>query len=110
MNKSFKFLLLFLYLGVLAFPVQAWEHCCPHVERYFNYSRADGDGLYYGYEDIYAYPYGYALPVNYYFNYCPCRCKYSDYEHLQRAIRNSGANSQKSCGRCGCKNCPTLRQ
>lgn len=74
--------LLFILLSSLVFltPLEAQWCGCPCTERYYNPDSANNDGLYYGYVDINDYPY--ALPVNYYFNACPCDQCYDDYQYF----------------------------
>lgn len=73
-----KYILLILSLFLVVGHVEA-QRCCPKRRccygclRYMNLSRAEYDGIFYGYVDNLNYPDPYyAQPINRYFNYCPC--------------------------------------
>jgi len=94
--KKIFFVLLSSFL--LLTPLSAQWCGYPCTERYYNANGSNGDGLYYGYFDINDYPY--ALPVNYYFNPCPCPSRqcYDNYRYFLWCQENS--ESQACCPYC----------
>jgi hypothetical protein len=93
MNKFLVFG--FAFLMLLTLPIEAqwyrWgQKYCWGCRRYMDPSLAEYDGLYFGYVDNINYPQTYALPRNYYFNYClPCRESDNNYRYFQNCLRYS---------------------
>lgn len=87
-------LILFLFVFFLfSSEIEAKRCACCGCRRYMDPTMANYDGNPYGYIDNINYPDTYALPINYYFNYCPpCRQRESyNVEYLENCIRYTNA-------------------